>query len=54
MRLFRVEFNLVTQERVEIEQKAYRNGDDVAVRDADQPVPDGYAEFDPHAPESVE
>lgn len=54
MSLFRVEFNVSTQERIEIAQKAYRLGDDVVVLDADQPAPAGYEEFDTTPQESAE
>lgn len=54
MTLFRVEFSLVTQERTVIEQRAYRNGEDVVVLDVGIPAPDGYTEFDPYAQEPAE
>lgn len=47
MGFFRIEVNVITGERMEIAQKAYRKGDDVVVRDADQAAPDGFTEFDP-------
>ncbi|MBV4553053.1 hypothetical protein HU742_018060 [Pseudomonas sp. SWRI102] len=49
MKLFRVEVNVMTGSRAEIEQRAYRLGDSVIVLDADEIHPDGYAEFDPNA-----
>ena len=46
--LTRVEFNVSTGEKIEIEQIAYRNDEgDVIVLDAIDPTPDGFEEFTP-------
>lgn len=48
--MFRVEFDLETGERREIEQAAYRDPNDhsaVLVLDATEPVPEGMEAFDP-------
>lgn len=48
--MFRVNYNIETGERREIEQTAYRDPNDHAsyvVLDADQPAPDGMEVFDP-------
>lgn len=48
--MFRVEYNIDTGERREIEQAAYRSTSDptvVVVLDATEPAPDGMEAFDP-------
>lgn len=48
--MFRVEYNIETGERREIQQTAYRDPSDhsiVQVLDAAEPVPEGMEAFDP-------
>jgi hypothetical protein len=50
--MFRIEYNLETGERREIEQTAYRSPTDptrVVVLDATEPAPEGMEAFDPAA-----
>lgn len=50
--MFRIEYNLETGERREIEQTAYRSLADptvVVVLDATEPAPEGMEAFDPAA-----
>lgn len=50
--MFRVEYNIETGERREIEQIAYRRTSDptvVVVLDAQEPAPEGMETFDPDA-----
>lgn len=55
MRLFRIEMNVTTGVRVEIDQTAYRNGEgEVIVLDAGSSAPEGYSAFDPSEGEVVE
>lgn len=45
--LFRVEFNVDTEERTEVPQKAYKKGEDILVLDVGVTPPSGFVEFDP-------
>lgn len=50
--MFRIEYNIETGERREIEQAAYRSSSDptvVVVLDATEPAPEGMEAFDPDA-----
>lgn len=54
--MFRVEYNIETGERREIDQTVYRSTSDpavVVVLDATEPVPDGMEAFDPAAVDST-